>query len=148
MTDSPELTATLSRLQDQINWYDTKSRHNQRAYKWSSAIEIIVAVLIPIAAWLLPNVYPALMGAAVAVLRGLSNLNQWEFNWTSYRSTAEKLKHEQHLYFARSGPYGEVENAQRLLSERTEATISREHAAWITLTERSGKKSDAKGEVQ
>ncbi|MCX6813125.1 MAG: DUF4231 domain-containing protein [Candidatus Azambacteria bacterium] len=34
---------TIQRLEEQINWYDRKSNHNQRFFHWLKIIEIVVA---------------------------------------------------------------------------------------------------------
>ena len=54
--------------------------------------------------------------------------------WTTYRATAEQLKHEKFLFLARSGPYRTLreEEALRLLAERVEERVSTEHAKWVS----------------
>lgn len=127
------LDATLSRLNDQLTWYNKRSQQNQWFQRASNISQITVASAIPITAWLLPPLIPALLGALVAVLKGLEATFQWEYNWINYRATAEKLKHEKFLFEATAGPYGDDSNPQRLLAERVEGVVSREHASWITL---------------
>lgn len=132
---TPELEATLARVDDQIAWYDRKSGVNQKRHLWSAGVVIVLGAAIPITAWLFPNVVPAILGAIVAVVTGFNYVCQWEFNWINYRSTCEKLKHERHLFDAKAGPYADAANPQRLLAERTEATVSTEHASWITIND-------------
>ncbi len=133
MNDTSPLAVTLYRLDNQLTWYDAKSQHNQQLKNYSTVIQIVLAAAIPIAAWLTPNYVPAALGAIIAVLRGLESTYQWEYNWINYRSTAEKLKHEKFLFQARAGPYAGDGSAQRILAERVEGIVSREHASWITL---------------
>jgi hypothetical protein len=40
----------------------------------------------------------------------LHQMNQYHSNWITYRSTAEALKREKHLFLATAGPYGAAEN--------------------------------------
>ena len=147
MTELSPLEATLARLNDQLSWYDKKSQQNQRLQKTSTVAQICIASSIPIAAWLAPNWIPAVLGAIIAVVRGLESAYQWEYNWINYRSTAEKLKHEKFFYEACAGPYDDSVDPQKQLAQRVEGSVSREHASWITVrTERGkGKKNDDAG---
>ena len=92
-----------ARLEDQIAWYDAKSRHNQRWFKLLKVWQIVVAAAIPVAAaaeapvWLMGG-----GGALIVVLEGFQQLQQYQQNWTTYRSTCERLKHEKYLFAARA----------------------------------------------
>ena len=119
-----------ARLEDQIAWYDAKSQHNQRWFKLLKVCQIITAAAIPVAAgasapaWLVGGA-----GALIVVLEGLQQLQQYQQNWITYRSTCERLKHEKFLFAARAGPYASSE-PEALLAERVESLVSQEHAAW------------------
>jgi len=95
--------------------------------------QIVTAAAIPVAAgvsgpvWLVGG-----GGALIVVLEGLQQLQQYQQNWTTYRSTCERLKHEKFLFLARAGPYATVPNPETLLAERVEGLVSQEHAAWIS----------------
>ena len=58
-------------------------------------------------------------------------LNQYQQNWASYRSTAEALKHEKHLFLGEAGPYRNAESPKPLLADRIEGLVSQEHAKWV-----------------
>lgn len=122
-----------ARLEDQIAWYDAKSRHNQRWFKLLKVWQIVVAAAIPVAAaaeapvWLMGG-----GGALIVVLEGFQQLQQYQQNWTTYRSTCERLKHEKYLFAARAGPYAAVARPDALLAERVEGLVSQEHAAWVS----------------
>src|SRR5205085_11872882 len=89
----------IERLEDQISWYDSKSLANQRIYKRIKIIEIVAAALIPLiaaskfpqAAWV-----TGALGVLITVFEGLLHLNQYQQNWTAYRSTCESLRHEKY----------------------------------------------------
>jgi hypothetical protein len=76
----------------------------------------------------------AILGASVAILEGLQQLGQYNNLWTSYRATAEQLKHEKFLFLAHSGPYRKLgqQDALSLLAERVEERVSTEHAKWVS----------------
>ena len=124
------------RLEDQIAWYDSKSRFNQLMFKALKVAQIVVAALIPVLAaadarhWVLGG-----LGAVVLVLEGIQQLFQYQQNWVSYRSTCEALKHQKYLYLAGAGPYTNAERPDALLSERVEGLVSQEHAKWTAAQE-------------
>jgi hypothetical protein len=126
----------IERLEDQINWYDRKSRSNMRWYKRLKISEIASAAVIPfLAASNIPHAVFAtgILGVLVTLFEGTLQLNQYHENWIRYRSTCESLKHEKYIYLASAGPYPNVEKPRALLAERVESLISQEHAKWATV---------------
>ena len=79
----------------------------------------------------------------IVVLEGLQQLMQYQQNWINYRSTCERLKHEQYLYLAAAGPYAALADPGTLLAERIESLVSQEHAAWASQQEDVGRKLEA-----
>jgi hypothetical protein len=135
-----------ARVHDQIAWYDKKSQLNQRWFKGLKICQIVTAAAIPVAAgvsapiWLVGG-----GGALIVVLEGLQQLQQYQQNWTTFRATCERLKHEQFLYLAHAGPYGVAPNPEALLAERVESLVSQEHAAWVSQREEAGKQMGGAG---
>ena len=120
------------RLQQQLDWYDRKSRHAKRWYHRLKVTQILVAAAIPVSVAANANqIAAAVLGALIVVLEGFQQLFQFHANWTTYRSTCERLKHERYLYEARGGPYTGP-NPEARLAERVEGLVSQEHAAWTT----------------
>jgi hypothetical protein len=128
---------TWTRLNEELGWYDRASRRNQRGYKVTKTIQIVLAACIPIvslagaanwSAW-----GAAVLGALIAILEGIQQLWRSDTLWIEYRSTAERLKQEKYLFLALSGPYRDldVETALKLLAERIEEHTSAEHARWV-----------------
>lgn len=129
------------RLQDQLAWYDSKSVHCQEWYKWLRILQIALAVAIPVMSHMDSSVAKWLTstaGALIAVLEGVQHMNQYSTLWVTYRSTAERLKHEKYLFLSAAGPYRGMAEADRLvlLAERVEEHISTEHANWYNETRR------------
>jgi hypothetical protein len=136
-TDSPAWV----RLQDQIGWYDRKSQVNQSRFKLLKICQIVTAAAIPVAAGVsAPSWLVGGAGALIVVLEGLQQLEQYQQNWTSYRSTCEQLKHEQYLFLSKAGPYATAPDPDTLLAERVESLVSQEHAAWTANREEANKK--------
>jgi hypothetical protein len=138
----PPDDVTLERLEDQIRWYDKKSSDNQRRFKLLKALQLLAAAAIPVAATIdLHAAVAATLGGLVVVVEGFVQLNQYQQNWTSYRSTCEALKHEKYLFLAHAGPYsGATDGGVPLLADRIEGLISQEHAKWVSAREESGRK--------
>lgn len=141
-TQGPKLAPLWDRLQAQIDWYDAKASANQRAHKASKIAIIVLAISLPILAeyGFLPGVEhdtrALLVGIAaggILLLEGLQHLNKWQENWILYRSTCEGLRHEQHLFAEKAGPYTGLkpEDAQRILAERTGSLVMAEHSKWV-----------------
>jgi Protein of unknown function (DUF4231) len=133
------------RLNDQLEWYDHKSAVNQKRYKQIQAAQIILATSIPVFSligdyW--GRLIMAILGASVAILAGFQQLGNYNDLWTTYRATAEQLRHEKFLFLAQSGPYRTVQGkeALRLLAERVEERVSTEHAKWVS--ERTQQQAD------
>lgn len=141
-----ETDPTLERLEDQIGWYDRKSRYNRRMYKWLKGVEIIAAGVVPLSAGLhLPAPLTGSLGVLIAVLEGLLQLNQYFQNGVSYRATCEALKHEKYLYLAAAGAYATEDraHAHAKLAERIESLVSQENSQWTALQEREAKPREA-----
>ena len=135
-----------ARLEDQIAWYDAKSQRNQRRFKQLKVCQIVVAAAIPVAAaasapvWLMGG-----GGALIVILEGLQQLQQYQQNWATYRSTCERLKHEKFLFLGQAGSYATAANPEALLAERVEGLVSQEHAAWVSHREEASRQMAAKG---
>ena len=134
---------TFDRLEAQIDWYDRRSRTNQRLFKLVKGVQLVAAAAIPVVATLdAPPAIPAALGALIVVLEGVQQLNQYQQNWSAYRSTCEALKHEKYLFLAHAGPYAGSEDGRPLLADRIEGLISQEHAKWVSAREDTTKSVD------
>jgi len=128
-----------SRVDDQIGWYDQKSQKAQCWFKWLRGTEIISAAAIPVIAGFAKAPFPvtlvlALLGALIAIIASVVSLNQFQENWTEYRTTCESLKHEKFLFLTKAEPYHE-EEPFRLFVQRVESLISKENSAWSQYTQ-------------
>jgi Protein of unknown function (DUF4231) len=135
---------TLVRLDDQIDWYDRKSQTAQKWFKGLKMIQIVCAGVVPlvtifgVADDVLGRV-TGVLGLAILIVEGLQQLNQYQNNWISYRSTCESLRHEKYLYLGKAGPYAGVADPIPLLADRIEGSISQEHAKWVSVQEQAPK---------
>jgi uncharacterized protein DUF4231 len=144
--DGAVASPAQARLREQIAWYDGKSQHNQRWFKRLKIWQMVTAAAIPFAASVSAPLWVAGGGGAViVVLEGLQQLQQYQQNWTTYRATCERLKHEQFLFMAAAGPYKAASEPEALLAERVEGLVSQEHAAWAAHREESRHKMGGGG---
>ena len=126
------------RLVDQLEWYDTESHYCHVRYKFWKIVQIVVAASIPVISIFLlcplwVKVLVAALGAVVAIIESIQQLYQYSSLWMSYHTTAERLKHEKHLFLADAGQYRNLDANEKLtlLAERVEEHVSTEHANWI-----------------
>src|SRR5882672_3931719 len=135
----------IDRLEDQIKWYDKESAHSKRMFKRLKTATLAISVSIPLSAAfatkypLYTGVVSGVMGASIALLEGLQQLNQYHQNWITFRSTAEALKHEKFLFLSTAGLYAAADNPRALLAERIESLVSQEHAKWASVQEQAPK---------
>ena len=96
------------RLEDQINWYDSKSSSNQKSFKWLQISIIVFSAVIPLlTGYITPETLYfkdiiALIGLIVVVLTGFLSLGKHHENWLEYRTTCESLKHEKYLFLTKT----------------------------------------------
>mgnify|MGYP003625419324 CR=1 FL=1 len=140
----------LSRVDDQIDWYDRKSQNAQCWFKWLRGAEIVAAAAIPLIAGFATEPFPltlvvGVLGTSIAVISATISLNQFQENWTEYRTTCESLKHEKFLFLTKADPYHEIDSFRRFV-QRVESLISKENSAWSQYTKASLDKTKQKDE--
>lgn len=127
-----------NRLQEQIDWYDSKSLASQRIFKRLRGTEIVAAALIPFLSGiaistpdfrLVGTVVVGVLGMTVTIIAGFLSLGQYQENWTKYRTTCESLVKEGMLFETRVEPYN-GEDAFPLLVQRVETIVSKENTNW------------------
>lgn len=138
------------RLEDQLRWYDSESVRCQKLYKRLKIVQISLAVLIPLISHLDPELVKwctSAAGALIAILEGVQHMNQYSTLWVTYRSTAERLKHEKYLFLSVAGPYKGLSEPESLiaLAERVEEHVSTEHANWFNEARRATSAEPKKG---
>ncbi|MEH3107112.1 MAG: DUF4231 domain-containing protein [Sphingomonas fennica] len=130
---STEPDSGYARLESQIAWYDTKSGSCQKYHKIATVGKVLLASAVPVGAILTVPAVPAVFGGLIVIVEAIQQLNQWQHNWVTYRSTCEALRHEKFTYLGRVGPYDDVDDAAayKVLVERVESLISTEHSKWV-----------------
>ena len=125
------------RYYDQLNYYSSSAKKNQRRYKNIQWILIILSTITTILA-ALPRTdhfdfkYLIVVTAAlVTILTSGLKTFQYQELWVNYRSTAEQLKPEIYYYNFNVGDYGKAgADKESLFVSRVEQILSKEHTEW------------------
>lgn len=134
----------VKRTEDQITWYDSRAKKCQLLYKSLRTIVIVAGASVPIAVAIqAPSAVTAGLGVTVVAVEGFQQLNQFHENWIRYRSTCEGLKRERSLFLPKAADYEKAKNPSRLLAQRVEEIISREHTRWLAGRETSVREEEA-----
>lgn len=124
------------RVNDQIIWYDEKSKNAQKYYKAYQIAEIILATLIPLLAGYSQSYKQitfivGLFGAVIAIIESITKLYKFHENWIQYRTTCEMLRYQKYLYLTGSAPYNSKDETVDNVFVRTiENIISAENNQW------------------
>ena len=150
-TAYPEENSGYKRLEDQIKYYSDQAACSKRMFQRLKIATLSISVSIPVVSGLVAyypvlatvktSIFTGVLGATIALLEGIQQLNQYHQNWIAYRSTAEALKHEKFLFIKRGGPYATAKDADGLLVETVESLVSQEHAKWSSVQQQTEKKS-------
>ena len=140
------------RVENQIAWYDDKSQLAQRRFKLLRGFEVIAAATIPLVAGFGKEPFPVslfvgVLGTSIAIASTIISLNQYQENWTEYRTTCESLKHEKFLFLTKAEPY-DKEEPFLLFVQRVEGLISKENSSWSKYTQVNLQKTNAINENQ
>lgn len=137
----------INRVDNQIDWYDKKSRDAQVKYKIFTYVIIVASAAIPVFTnlaigefWV--KILVSLLGAGTTLSQGIINLNDYNTNWIEYRTVCETLKKEKYMFITNAGVYGNGDNDELFayFAERIESIISQENLNWANI------KKDEKGE--
>jgi hypothetical protein len=122
------------RVEHQILWYDTKSVFNKKMYYLFKTVEIVAATSIPLVSdFIFMDVkVVSVLGVLVAIIASLLGIYKFHENWINYRTTAETLKHNKHLFLTKTGPYSDNDAFEKLV-ESIESLISKENSNWLSM---------------
>ena len=128
------------RLNNQINWYDQKSKTEKKWYYILKTIQIFLSGAIPVMAGNILKFNFLLLvissfSALATLLEGVLSLCKFYEKWIQYRTIAEALKREKYMYLYSAGIY-DSSNIDKLktLVERCESLISSENINWANMS--------------
>lgn len=121
-------------IDDQIRWYSEESGINQRKFKTTQVIKISLALAIPIITlwsnWSAAKYIIGVLGALIAFIESYVKIYDFKELWTTYRLTAETLKHQKSLFLTKTEPY-DVDGAFNLFVKNTQEVMASENIKWI-----------------
>jgi hypothetical protein len=123
------------RVDAQIDWYDQKSKWNQKYYKYLRISEIIAATSIPLLTGYITlensgvKFIVGFLGFFIAIITSIVSLYHFQENWIKYRTTCESLRHEKYLFLTKTEPYS-IDDSFSLFVQRIESLISTENTKW------------------
>ena len=123
------------RLNDQINWYDKKSKSSQNWFKVLRIAELIMAASIPfLSGFLIESTFNlrliiGTLGVAITIITGVLSINKFQELWIEYRTAAETLKHQKYLFLTKTKPYNN-DDSFGILVQTVEGLVSKENTNW------------------
>ena len=142
-------TYLIERVDDQISWYNKKSKINQTRYKSLKTIVIIVSVSIPVLAGMISDgdnwlkIVVGICGASIAGVEGILSLFKFQDLWLQYRLTAEMLEREKIIFLTGSGPYENSSSAFKNFVINAESIMGNENQTWLENQQKENTKDPA-----
>jgi hypothetical protein len=135
-----------NRFKDQLEWYEKHSKSSMIKFYLCQVVIVFFGAIIPIINVLPtgdPNLDPnlikvssAIFGGTIVVATGLLQLTKAYENWINYRSTAEQLKQEYHLFELKAEDYSDEnkskDSKERLFVEKVESIIRLEGKKYLS----------------
>jgi len=132
------------RVEDQLNWYDKKAVFHKNRFRLFQFVTIIASAIVPIV-----NIVPiddgnystltryisSILGATIAIVTAITQLEKYQESWILYRTTHELLKKEKFLFKNNAGDYSNLsqDDRNRLFVERIETIVSSETTKYFTM---------------
>ena len=140
------------RVDDQLQWLESKSASNKGFYQFWKLIVILTSVSIPLFVTFLeaqPMFKYVIAGAGVliAAIEGILSLYNNQSNWINYRQTAESLKREKLMFLTQAGFYKTNPGFQTFV-ERVETILGDENKKWASYVDEEVEIQGAKGQEE
>lgn len=134
-----------NRLEDQIQWYDKKSKKAKKCFHLSRILIILTSASIPIISYFLiadtwTKVIIICVSVFITATESINNLMKFNEHWIEYRTISETLKKEKYMYENKAGIYNDTNNDFPYFVERIESIISQENVNWASLNNTNNKK--------
>jgi hypothetical protein len=135
-----------TRVKQYQDWYDRKAVLSKSRYLRMRALTVIAGGIVPVFINIQSSIndligYPVMRAVVtvislfVVVAVSLESVFHYGEQWKNYRSTEQRLGHEQIEFLAKIGAYKGLsqDNAFELFVERVEDAISSENAATLSV---------------
>jgi hypothetical protein len=139
-------------LANQRDWYGRNARRNKRNANLLAFLILLCGVVISVMqvfeGWSWLPFATAVLGALVAIAKGLERIGKYEETWIGYRKASEAMKREYRLFINNAGNYADADNenqAYRWFVEAVERIIAEEQNQFWgvrTTPKKSGKSEE------
>jgi hypothetical protein len=143
------------RLESEIRWHSERARKNKNRFHLVQISILVASALIPIINVASFGDAPtrlasSVVGGAIVVATGISQLGKYQENWILYRTTSEMLKKEKYFFLNHAGEYSNLTDEERntLLVERVESIISSETSKYFLIHSAKKPAGQSKGAAQ
>lgn len=124
------------RLDNQISWYDKKSKSFKISTIISKVLIILLSASIPFMVEMMHHNEELLkemifvFALLIGIVTGISSFMKFQEKWYSYRTTCETLRHQKYMFLTESGHYKDNPSKFNDLVLKVERTISKENSEW------------------
>ena len=124
------------RLDNQISWYDKKSKSFKISTIISKLLIILLSASIPFMVEMMHHNEEVLkemifvFALLIGIVTGISSFMKFQEKWYSYRTTCETLRHQKYMFLTESGHYKDNPSKFNDLVLKVERTISKENSEW------------------
>ena len=104
-------------------------------YRATEIIVLVTSASIPISAVIAPRnaTVPAVLGAIIVVISGLSSVFHWHDNYLRFSRARESIETERRLYHTRSEPYEDLATRDSVLAAAVSRIEQDEMSSWIRI---------------
>lgn len=125
------------RVDANIAWYNKKAIANKQYHLATKMLILVLSASIPVITLVQFELKPkdiliATIGAAIAILSGVTSLMSYKEKWTEYRSAAEELLHQKTIYLTKTGDYKDRDFDYFVAA--VEQILKGERSAWVIHT--------------
>lgn len=154
MPDSSLKDYIVTRVINQIDWYDRKSINKQKMYKRLSIISIILNGIVPVAVLLsdfgiIVKLIIASLSSAAGTINAVVVLCNYKDLWVQYRLNCETLKSILYRFFLRTGEFVNLTIDNSVLNNKLvsscEELMTKEFQTWVSSTSKIVADSEKKG---
>jgi hypothetical protein len=123
--------ASISSLDETLQWYDRAARGNRRAYQALRLGSVTFAAAVPVLTTArAPAVATAIAGGVIVVFEGIQQVFRFHDRYITFRSAWNALDREKRLFESRAGRYADNARPEQTLAERLDEILSTETLRW------------------
>ncbi|MFC6965005.1 DUF4231 domain-containing protein [Halocatena marina] len=130
--------------EEQFNWYDQKAKRNKIRHRAMKVTQIVLAATLPVSVSVFsvtmnPYWQHVITAASVllVILEALESFLNYQKKWMNYRTTAEGLRREGHMFRTKTGEYEDAGAPEEIFVDRVLALTSQENRYWEITTRKS-----------